>query len=89
VPHFRDRRETLVRVRVADPEDSSRDEYLTEPEYHGDANAGGTTGVLSYRSYGTVLDDELSALGFEVTYTKADFPDVGILNTELFHCSKR
>ncbi len=89
VPHFRDRHDTLVRVRVADPEDSSRDEYLTEPEYHGDANAGGTAGVLSYRSYGTVLDDELSALGFDVSYTKADFPDVGILNTELFHCSKR
>jgi 2-polyprenyl-3-methyl-5-hydroxy-6-metoxy-1,4-benzoquinol methylase/glycosyltransferase involved in cell wall biosynthesis len=89
VPHFRDRHDTLVRVRVADPEDRSRDEYLTEPEYHGDANAGGTAGVLSYRSYGTVLDDELSALGFDVSYTKADFPDVGILNTELFHCSKR
>jgi glycosyltransferase involved in cell wall biosynthesis/2-polyprenyl-3-methyl-5-hydroxy-6-metoxy-1,4-benzoquinol methylase len=88
VPHFRDRRDTLVRVRVADPEDRTRDEYLTEPEYHGDANAG-TAGVLSYRSYGTVLDDDLSALGFDVCYTKADFPDTGILNTELFYCSKR
>ena len=88
VPHFRERHETFVRVRVADPQDRTRDEYVVEPEYHGDANAGGTQGALSYRSYGTVLDEDLRALGFDVCYTKVDFPEVGILNTELFHCRK-
>ena len=89
VPHFRDRRDTLVRVKVHDADDPSRDEFLTEPEYHGDANATDGRGALSYRSYGTVLDDVLKALGFDVTYTfKQD--DVHVIrNCELFYCVKR
>ncbi len=38
VPHFRDRK-TVVRVAVVDPENPSRDKFLGEPEYHGDANS--------------------------------------------------
>jgi Methyltransferase domain len=84
VPHFRNR-ETFTRVQVVDPDDPSRDLFLTEAEYHGDANS--TDGrALSYRSFGTDLDAELEGLGFEVEYTKQDFPESGILNTELFFC---
>jgi SAM-dependent methyltransferase len=89
VPHFRDRRDTFVRVRVHDPDDRGRDEFLTPPEYHGDANAQGGAGALSYRSYGTVLDEELARLGFEVRYTFEDDDAHGIRNTELFYCVKR
>ena len=89
VPHFRDRHDTLVRVRVHDEGDASRDEFLTEPEYHGDANAPGGQGVLSYRSYGTVLDDELDAIGFDVSYTGTPDDEHGIRNAELFYCVKR
>jgi glycosyltransferase involved in cell wall biosynthesis len=89
VPHFRDRRDTLERVRVHDPADPARDEFLTTPEYHGDANAADGRGALSYRSYGTVLDEELAALGFDVRYTFAADDLHGIRNTELFYCVKR
>ncbi len=84
VPHFRNR-ETFTRVQVVDPDDPSKDVYLTEPEYHGDANSPDGS-ALSYRSFGTDLDAELSGLGFEVEYTKEDLPESGILNTELFFC---
>ncbi len=84
VPHFRDR-ETLVRVRVTDADDPSKDQYLMEPEYHGDANSEGNR-ALAYRAYGRDLDDRLRALGFEFDYTKEEFPPLGILNTELFYC---
>ena len=89
VPHFRDRRDTLVRVKVHDPDDPSRDEFLTEPEYHGDANATDGRGALSYRSYGTVLDDALKALGFDVTYTFGSDDVHVVRNCELFYCVKR
>lgn len=85
VPHFRDRHDTLVRVSVVDPEDPSKDLYLTEREYHGDANSP-EGGALSYRSYGTELDEFLAGLGFTVDYCKDDFPEWGIMNTELFYC---
>jgi SAM-dependent methyltransferase len=85
VPHFRHQVETFYRVAVVDPYDPEKDLYLTEKEYHGDANAEGG-GVLSYRSYGTELDRVLSELGFTVDYTKEDFPEWGIYNTELFFC---
>ena len=87
VPHFRNR-ETFTRVQVVDPDDPARDLYLTEPEYHGDANSPDGS-ALSYRSFGTDLDAELSGLDFEVEYTKQDFPESGILNTELFLCRVR
>lgn len=89
VPHFRDRRDTLVRVKVHDPDDASRDEYLTEPEYHGDANATDGKGALSYRSYGTVLDETLDRLGFDVSYTCERDDRHVIRNAELFYCVKR
>jgi hypothetical protein len=84
VPHYRDRA-TFMRVEVVDPDDPSSDKYLTEKEYHGDANSEEGR-ALSYRSYGTDLDDGLAALGFAVDYTKDDFPEQGIRNTELFYC---
>jgi SAM-dependent methyltransferase len=86
VPHFRDR-ETLVRVRPADPDDPSADVYLTEPEYHGDGNSPDGR-ALSYRSYGTDLDEYLTSLGLPVQYTMEDYSAVGIMNTELFYCRK-
>ncbi|HEX4440436.1 MAG TPA: methyltransferase domain-containing protein [Thermoanaerobaculia bacterium] len=84
VPHFRDR-ETLVRVRVADPLDPSKDVDELPREYHGDANSEDGRS-LAYRGYGTDLDATLGRLGFDVAYTKDDFPELGILNTELFLC---
>ena len=89
VPHFRDRHDTLVRVLVHEESDPSRDEFLTEPEYHGDANAPGEEGALSYRSYGTILDEQLGAIGFDVSYTDAPDDERGIRNAELFYCVKR
>jgi glycosyltransferase involved in cell wall biosynthesis/2-polyprenyl-3-methyl-5-hydroxy-6-metoxy-1,4-benzoquinol methylase len=84
VPHFRDRT-TLTRVEVRDPEDPSKDVYLTDPEYHGDANSEDGR-ALSYRSYGVDLDDKLAEVGFSVDYTKEDVPELAIMNTELFYC---
>jgi SAM-dependent methyltransferase len=85
VPHFRDRRDSFVRVAVPDPSDPGKDEFLTEKEYHGDANSEEGR-ALSYRSYGTDLDEKLAELGFEVEYCKRDFPELAIMNTELFFC---
>jgi GT2 family glycosyltransferase/2-polyprenyl-3-methyl-5-hydroxy-6-metoxy-1,4-benzoquinol methylase len=85
VPHFRDRRETFYRVAVVDPDDPVKDIFLTQKEYHGDANSKEGR-ALSYRSYGTDLDETLQRLGFAVDYCKTDFPRTGIMNTELFFC---
>jgi SAM-dependent methyltransferase len=85
VPHMRHTHETLQRVVVHDPDDPSQDEYVLEKEYHGDTNDP-ENAALSFRVYGVALDDELTRLGFKVDYTKQDFPDLGILNTELFYC---
>ena len=85
VPHFRDRYDTFFRVAVIHPSNPSTDIFLTEKEYHGDANSEDGR-ALSYRSYGTDLDDELTQLGFNVEYTKRDYPGEGIFNTELFFC---
>ena len=84
VPHFRHAHDTLVRVQVVDADDPSSDIYLLEKEYHGDANSEG--GALSYRAYGTAVDETLDALGFTVEYSKEDSPESGIMNTELFYC---
>jgi ubiquinone/menaquinone biosynthesis C-methylase UbiE len=85
VPHLRDRRETIVRVAVTDPADPSKDLFLMEKEFHGDANAEDGQ-VLSYRAYGTELDEQLAQNGFEVDYCRQDVPANGIMNTELFYC---
>jgi SAM-dependent methyltransferase len=85
VPHGRVKKETLIRVAVTDPLDPSKDQFLMEKEYHGDANSPERKS-LCYRTYGTNLDMYLARLGFTVEYTKSDFPDTGIMNTELFFC---
>ncbi|MCC6764659.1 MAG: glycosyltransferase [Deltaproteobacteria bacterium] len=85
VPHDRARVETVVRVVVHDPEDPARDEFVLEPEYHGDANDEANA-ALAYRTYGCDLDAALDRLGFRVEYARGDVPEAGILNTELFYC---
>lgn len=85
VPHGR-QPETLHRVIVNDPLDPSLDEFAMEPEYHGDAKNLGDNRVLSYRVYGMDLDQELADMGFRVEYCKEDFPETGIMETELFYC---
>ncbi len=85
VPHFRHGPNTIVRVEVIDPADPTKDQFLMEKEYHGDANSEDHR-TLSYRAYGTDLDDSLRELGFTVEYCIEDFPEVGIMNTELFFC---
>jgi hypothetical protein len=59
-----------------------------EPEYHGNANSVDGRS-LAYRAYGIDLDERLRELGFSVEYTKQDFPENGIRNTELFFCRLR
>ena len=85
VPHFRHKSEPLVRVAVTDPLDPSKDQLLMEEEYHGDVNSR-VNKTLSYRAYGTNIDNSLKRLGFTVEYAKEDFPEVAIINTELFLC---
>jgi SAM-dependent methyltransferase len=85
VPHFRHMRETLTRVAVIDPLDPGKDLYLLEKEYHGDANSEDGR-ALSYRSYGTEIDEFLEQLGFHVEYCHEDFAENGIMDTELFSC---
>jgi len=84
VPHLRDRT-TMRRVEIADPADPSKDVFVMEKEYHGDANSEDHR-ALAYRAYGTDLDETLQRLGFEVQYEKVDVPENAILNTELFYC---
>lgn len=88
VPHYRHGRETIFRVAVVDPLDSSKDQFLMEKEYHGDTNSP-SDAALAYRVYGTELDETLMQLGFTVDYTREDFPKTGIMNTELFYCRLR
>jgi hypothetical protein len=85
VPHFRHGRETIVRVKIVDPADPGKDEFVMEKEYHGDANSEDHR-ALSYRAYGTDLDEFLNELGFSVDYSNEDFPEAGIMSTELFFC---
>jgi SAM-dependent methyltransferase len=84
VPNFRHKPEALIRIAVTDPLDPSKDQFLMEKEYHGDSNTHEKS--LCYRAYGTDLDNYLRRLGFTVEYTKADFPEIAIMNTELFIC---
>jgi SAM-dependent methyltransferase len=88
VPHSRTTRETLVRVEVRDPNDPSSDVFLLEPEYHFSADPG-ESGVLSYRVFGTSIDEELEELGLSTDYQMLAHPEVGVLRTELFFCRKR
>jgi len=85
VPHTRAAHGTMNRVVIHDPLDPAKDEYVMEKEFHGDANDL-QNAALSYRVYGTELDEKLQKLGFHVDYTRQDFPESGIVNTELFYC---
>ena len=84
VPNYR-QGETLYRVLVADPSNPSRDQFLTEKEFHDDPNVVGKKSLV-YRIYGIDLDKKLEELGFEVQYECQDINELGILNTELFFC---
>lgn len=88
VPHNRAWDKTLTRVQVIDPDDSSKDVHLLEPEYHGDTNSDEGGGVLAYRTYGRDIEDRLAELGFQVEYFREDVSETGILNTELYYCRK-
>lgn len=88
VPHSNAWDETLVRVKITDPEDPSKDVHLLEPEYHGDTNNEDGGGVLAYRTYGKDLETNLTKMGFEVDYSKEDRANLGIMNTELYYCKK-
>jgi SAM-dependent methyltransferase len=87
VPQMRNR-ETVVRVRITDPDDPSKDDHLLEPDYRGDPTAPGGR-ALAYRHFGIDLDRRLEELGFEVSYQRTDFEWFGILGTELFLCRVR
>jgi hypothetical protein len=87
VPHVRDA-PSIEKVRVPVAHDRSRDVVIGEPDYHGDANAPDGR-ALAYRVYGQELDRLLGDLGFDVEYTRADLPDLGIRDTELFFCRLR
>lgn len=89
VPHTRAAAEHLIRVATHDPDDPTQDEYLLPPEYHGSASAGEADGVLSYRVFGTDIDRELAALGFDVHYSYARVPMYALYDTELFYCRRR
>jgi O-antigen biosynthesis protein len=86
VPHTRGQRDTIHRVKVHDPADPARDEFVLPKEYHGDANDPDNA-ALSYRVYGTELDEALQRLGFQVDYRRDDRPAHGVLSTELFACT--
>lgn len=88
LPHERSYTETMIRCEVVDPDDPSKDTHILEPEYHGDTNNEEGKGVLSYRVYGLDLDQYLENLEFRVEYSKENFKDLGIINTELYFCRK-
>jgi SAM-dependent methyltransferase len=85
VPHFRDRDQTVMRVRINDADDPGRDEDILPREYHGDGNSESGQAMV-YRHFALDLDRELEGLGFTVEYERADLPELAILNTELFYC---
>ena len=85
VPHFRDRPITLKRVTVNDPSDPTKDEFPVEKQYHVDGNSEDGR-ALVYREYGTDLDAMLIETGFTVDYCSQDFPEMGIIDAELFFC---
>ncbi len=87
VPHGRSLPSTIQRVVVHDPGDPRLDEFVMEPEYHGDVNNRARR-ALAYRVYGPDLDAKLEQLGLHLVYEKRDAERNGILNTELFTCRK-
>lgn len=86
VPHTR-AAERLVRVRVHDEADASKDEFVLEPEYHGDVN-GPDMASLSYRVFGTEIDGELASFGLSTEYSWTLDPGTGVMHTELFYCRR-
>lgn len=86
VPHTRGQRDTIHRVKVHDPADPARDEFVLPKEYHGDANDPDNA-ALSFRVYGTEIDETLQRLGFRVDYSRTDRPAQGVIGTELFACT--
>jgi len=57
VPIIRTRYESEIRVEIVDPDDPAKD-IIHQLEYHGDKNSAEGR-ALTYRSYGSGLDDEL------------------------------
>ncbi|MCJ7439408.1 MAG: class I SAM-dependent methyltransferase [Acidimicrobiia bacterium] len=86
VPHTRDQQDTIMKVLVHDPENPGADEIIGVPEYHRSPGAEEGGSVLSYRVYGTEIDDHLAALGFAVDYSCSPRPEHGVIDTELFYC---
>lgn len=87
VPHGRNMHDHLLRIKIHDPEDAASDEMVLPAEYHGSANPEEGP-VISFRVFGTKLDDELSELGFDVNYQCVPMPEKAIFDTELFFCRK-
>ncbi len=88
VPHGRQMYDHLIRVLVHDPLDPSLDEFVLPPEYCGSASPDEGP-VLSFRVFGTQIDDELGALGFDVEYSCDPQWDRAVFETELFYCRRR
>lgn len=86
VPHTRGQHDTITKVVVHDQARPELDEVIGEPELHGSADPEEQDGVLSYRTYGTDVDERLSSLGFQVEYDCVDRTELGIIGTELFSC---
>ena len=86
VPHTRAQRDTIHRVVVHDANDPARDEFVLPKEFHGDANDP-ENAALSFRVYGTEIDEALQRLGFTVDYRSDDQPHHGIVNSASFFCS--
>ncbi|WP_219907534.1 glycosyltransferase [Nitrosospira sp. Nsp2] len=88
VPHHRSWEQTLIRIRITDPDDPSKDVHLLPPEYHGDANGENDLGVIAYRTYGRDIESHLTELGFTVDYYRENISTQGIFDTELYYCRK-
>ena len=84
VPIIRTRYESEIRVEIVDPEDPAKD-IIHQLEYHGDENSAEGR-ALTYRSYGSGIDDELKELGFDVSYEAYTIPELGLMQTDLFYC---
>lgn len=88
VPYTDSIENNLIRVQVQVKDDPSKDIFLLEPVYHGDANDINNR-ALSYRVYGRNLLEDLATIGFDVVFTNEDIRINGIIDTELFYCVKK
>ncbi len=88
VPHGREMYEHSVRARIHDPGEPSTDEFVLPRVYHGSPGPGEEL-ALSFRVFGAKIDDELTALGFEVEYSCDTRRDLAIFETELFYCRRQ